>query len=175
MQLKLTAISPETLARLAAPVNILLVILLAYSLARLSWSWLLPLPVPAPPLAEQTATDTPAQVTEDKKAKLATITNWHLFGKAEVAKPAPVAPPKPQAAPETKLNLKLVGIFASENKNFALAIISESGGPECPVRVGEPIRDKNCKPLPNGPRLEQIFPDKVILSRGGNLETLSLP
>ena len=175
MQLKPTAITPETLARLAVPVNILLVILLAYSLARLSWSWLLPLPVPAPPLAEQTATDTSAPLMEDKKAKLAAITNWHLFGESEVAKPAPVAPPRPQAAPETKLNLKLVGIFASENRNFALAIISESGGPECPVRIGEPIRDKNCKPRPNGPRLEQIFPDKVILSRGGSLETLSLP
>ncbi|MFO1433902.1 MAG: type II secretion system protein GspC [Candidatus Competibacteraceae bacterium] len=175
MQLKSTAITPETLARLAVPINILLVILLAYSLARLSWNWLLPVPVPAPPLAAQTATDTSTQLLEDKKARLATITNWHLFGKAEVAKPAPVAPPKPQAAPETKLNLKLVGIFSSENRTFALAIISESGGPECPVRLGEPIRDKNCKPVPNGPRLEQIFPDKVILSRGGTLETLSLP
>jgi len=175
MQLKPTAATPETLSRLALPVNIILVILLAYSLARLSWTWLLPLPAPPPPPAEQTATDTPAQLAEDKKTRLATITNWHLFGNAEVAKPAPVTPPKPQAAPETKLNLKLVGIFSSENKNFALAIISESGGPECPVRVGEPIRDKNCKPLPNDPRLVQIFPDKVILSRGGSLETLSLP
>ncbi len=174
MQLKPTAATPETIARLALPVNIMLVILLAYSLARLSWTWLLPLPAPPPP-TEQTATDASGQLAEDKKDKLATITNWHLFGKAEVGKPAPVAPPKPQAAPETKLNLKLVGIFASENKNFALAIISESGGPECPVRVGEPIRDKNCKPVPNGPRLEQIFSDKVILSRGSNLETLSLP
>ncbi|HYQ90954.1 MAG TPA: type II secretion system protein GspC [Candidatus Competibacteraceae bacterium] len=174
MQLKSTAATPENLARLAVPVNILLVILLAYTLARLSWS-LLPLPILAPPPAEQTATAAPAQLTEDKKAKLATITNWHLFGKAEVAKPAPIALPKPQAAPETKLNLKLVGIFSSENRNFALAIISESGGRECPVRVSEPIRDKNCKPLRSGPRLEQIFPDKVILSRGGSLETLSLP
>jgi len=175
MQLKSPAATPETLARLAAPVNMLLVILLAYSLARLSWLWLLPLPTPVLAPTEQMATDTPESLTEDKEAKLTTITNWYLFGKVEVAKPAPVAPPKPQAVPETKLNLKLVGIFASENKNFALAIVSESGGPECPVRIGEPIRDKNCKPVPNGPKLVQIFPDKIILSRGSNLETLSLP
>ncbi len=87
---------------------------------------------------------------------------------------APVVPP-PQAAPETKLNLKLVGIFYSENKKYALAIISDSGGPECATRIDERIRDRNCNPVPNGPILAQVQPNKVIISRNGVLETLSLP
>ncbi len=171
----LTTGNPENVARLVVPVNILFVILLAYSLARLSWIWLLPALAPIPPAVGLSTAGTPPPPTgENKNAQLAAIVDWHLFGKLAATRPAPVAPP-PQQAPETKLNLKLEGIFFSENKQFALAIISDSGGPECPNRIGDYIRDKNCNPVPQGPRLEKIFVDKVVLSHNGNLETLSLP
>jgi general secretion pathway protein C len=170
----LTTSNPENVARLVVPVNILFILLLAYSLARLSWLWL-PLPAPTAPTTALTADTSPLPTGENKNAQLAAIVDWHLFGKPDIARSGPVAPPPPQQAPETKLNLKLEGIFFSENRQLALAIISDSGGPECPNRIGDYIRDKNCNPVPHGPRLEKIFVDKVVLSHKGNLETLSLP
>ena len=74
---------------------------------------------------------------------------------------------KAETAPDTKLNLKLRGVFASPNPDFSRAIIADAKGNEDSYAVGDP--------LPGGAVLSQVFSDKVILEYNGGLETLRLP
>ena len=156
------SLRPEGLARLAVPANILLVILLAHGLARLSWS-LIPTPPQAPPSISDSARQ-PVATPNAVDADYTTIASWHLFGQVTTAKPAP---PPVVKAPETKLNLKLAGIFYAEGGGKALALIGGDSGDELSYAVGDQ--------LPGGARLEQILRNQVVLSRNGRLETLSLP
>jgi general secretion pathway protein C len=153
---------PELLGRFALPANIVLVLLLSHGLAELTWS-LIPSPFAAPstigPSAQPSAVTPSAQSTDYD-----TIASWHLFGDTPAA-PAPV--PQTAAAPETRLRLRLAGLFYSPNTSNALAIIAEGGGEALIYRVGDPLAP--------GVRLAEIRRDQVILSRNGRLETLSLP
>jgi general secretion pathway protein C len=158
----LPTFTPDTLARWAVPVNLLLIAVLAQGLAQLGWRWFYS---PPPTVGQVDVVDSataPATSTTDYAA----ITNWHLFGKPEAAKPA-AAPPAPARAPETRLNLRLVGMFFSDSGGPVLALIAEGNNPERPYRLGDTIA--------NGPRLERILSDHVVLSRNGTLEKLSLP
>lgn len=151
-----TAPRPETLARLAGPVNLLLVVALAHQLADLTLR-LLPL---SDPLA------TPVTVSDSETANpsghpdYARIAEWQLFGPPEAAAPAPT----PVQAPETRLNLRLAGII--HRGNIPLALIAEGNRPEAVYRVGERV---------GGARIERILPDRVLLARDAGLEALSLP
>jgi general secretion pathway protein C len=164
----------DGLARFAIPVNIVFILLLAEGLAQLSWNFLLS---PAAFIAatgesidrKQPSASSPDRhgmpaSTLERSADYLTIANWHLFGQLETAKPVQSPPVK---APETKLNLQLVGTFASEDDVQALALITESNGSARAYKVGELV--------PGGARLEQILTDRIVLSRNGHLEILSLP
>lgn len=155
-------IRPETLSRLTFPINMLLVVLLAHELARLSWS-LLPLPAVAP-ITIKEPISSPTVAAKTPETDFGVIADWHLFGQLETAKPTP---PPVVTAPETKLNLRLVGVFFTERQGKALALIAEGSGEELSYTTGAQ--------LPGGARLEQILQDRVVLSRNGHLETLSLP
>lgn len=152
---------PEILARAAVMVNLILVILLAHRLAALTWE-LVP-PPPLPHAAERPAGAAPAQRPDRIAANFATIAGWHLFGEVQAAAPAPA--PAVVKAPETRLNLKLTGIYYGEGGSLAL-IAAGSGKAEI-YAPGDP--------LPGGVRVESIRLDHVVLSRGGQLEKLSLP
>ena len=150
---------PEQLARLAPSVTLLLVLILAFQAARLSWQLF---PKPALPTPDPTfSAPVPEQLANlDVQA----IAGWHLFG--EVAAEGPAPAPVVQA-PETRLNLKLAGILHSDTREQARAIIGQSGAPEQVYGVGDSIA--------TGVELAAIERDRVILSRGGRLESLSLP
>jgi len=77
-----------------------------------------------------------------------------------------VAVKGPIVAPETRLRLSLHGVFASDDPALAMAIIAEKGGRDRAYRRGDA--------LPGGATLHEIYPDRVILSRNGKLETLKL-
>jgi general secretion pathway protein C len=155
--------SPETLGRLAVPVNVLLVILVAHGLARLTWMLL---PAGGPPVLPQSAPQTTAAVSTalSEATDYAVIADWHLFGRPNAAVPVPTPA---RSVPETRLNLRLAGVFFAENSAKGRALIAEAGGQELSYAVGDR--------LPGGARLEQILRDQVILSRRGALETLRLP
>jgi general secretion pathway protein C len=87
----------------------------------------------------------------------------HLFGEAG-AEPPPV---ETVNAPETRLNLKLRGAIAAGDPKLAHAIIADGGGKDKVYFVN----DK----LPGGASLHEVYRDRVILNRGGVLETLRLP
>lgn len=114
-----------------------------------------------------TVSATPAQRPGlDKLAVSRQIADKHLFGDATAA---PVEPEKTVKAPvvETKLNLKLAGVFAYTPQERAIAIITSNGSDEQAYRVGDKI-------IGNA-TLKEVFPDRVIIDNRGREEVLRLP
>jgi len=162
---------PETLLaqagqRLPFWVSLLLVIAIAYQLSRLVWL-LVPGPAPAAWLPPPVAAMPPAASGPAAGANYASISAAHLFGKAEARAEAQVPASPVEDAPQTQLQLQLRGAIAALDERFAHAIIADGSGREKVYF----IRD----PLPGGATLQQVQPDRVILSRGGILESLLLP
>ena len=156
-------VQPGLLNRLAFPLTLVLLAVAAYQLAALTLLWL---PWPEPRLSltavDKPLSSSPAVGVADAIPDAAQIADWHLFGVvAQVPAPQPVT-----AAPETRLNLRLAGIFYRADRS-ALALIAEGSGPEQIYRVGDA--------LTGGVTVHQIQADKVILARAGQLEALSLP
>ncbi|MGD8568462.1 MAG: type II secretion system protein GspC [Gammaproteobacteria bacterium] len=152
-------------SRLPAIAATIAVLLLSHSLARLTWNL-----VPTPEIAQQAAVTAQRQqrvqrVTRDRPLAQK-ISDLNLFGKYEPHK-VTAEPVKPKVVPETKLNLKLRGVFASPDKKQARAIIADARGEEDSYRIGGEV--------PGGAILTEIHSDRVILERNGRLETLKLP
>lgn len=129
--------------------------------ARIVWvivpqpAWQPPPPAPAAAVAD------PASAPVD----LGAITAAHLFGKA-APKTVERAPQQVVDAPDTRLPLTLKGIFASEFDGESRALIARGSDEEKPYAVGDVVT--------GGAELYEIYADRVILDRGGQLETLRL-
>lgn len=150
------------LRRAASVANLLLVLALAYSLARFVWQ-VMPAPAvqappPLPPVTGPTSRAGVQRLPED-------VARWHLFG----IKPAADAVPVPSSAPlpETKLNLILRGVVAGTTPAESGAIIAEPSGQEEFYGIDAA--------LPGGATLKEVYADRVVLMRNGRLETLRLP
>lgn len=142
---------------------VLLVMLLAWHGAGLVWAILPGTPqfdwserVPAPAAA---VTSRPA----DEGVDFSGIVDAHLFGEATAAPPPSTA----VSAPETRLNLKLLGTIAASDESIAHAIIADSNKKTNVYFIEDSV--------PGGATLHEVFPDRVILKRGGSYETLRLP
>ncbi|TVQ73435.1 MAG: type II secretion system protein GspC [Chromatiaceae bacterium] len=155
---------PNDLTRLAPWVTLALVILLAWSLARVTWDMLAP---PSAPMsaAASARPEPPAIVTQERRDDgLERVARLSLFGEAERIVESP---PVPTEAPETRLRLSLKGVIAFADPSLGAALISGEGTDERHYRVGAS--------LPGNATLEQVFADRVILSRQGRFEMLRLP
>jgi general secretion pathway protein C len=131
------------------------VTLLSYSLAQ--WSWRLVKPpmsasTPVIPVA-MTAAPEAASVLRDLLAA-------NLFGLVPLGSTAL----SPDTLPMTSLNLVLTGVMVRGQGSYALIRID--GGEETPVTIGEEILA--------GARLHSVYPDRVVLARGGGYEVLML-
>ncbi len=91
---------------------------------------------------------------------IAAIVNAHLFGMA-----APSG--NPDDAPATTANLSLAGTLAGREPEHGWAIIGASGQSARVYATGAS--------LPGGAKLFAVYPDRVILDRGGARESLLLP
>ncbi|MEO5365226.1 MAG: type II secretion system protein GspC [Magnetococcus sp. WYHC-3] len=93
-----------------------------------------------------------------------------LFG-VPAPKVAPVAAPAlatGTAAPETRLNFQLLGVLADASQPQAgIALINSPKDGELSYAVGENISQQAT--------LRQVYHDRVILERGGHMETLKMP
>jgi general secretion pathway protein C len=87
----------------------------------------------------------------------------HLFGAAPVERS-----PGGDNAPDTRLALTLSGIIALEDPDKGYAILAEEGKPAHLYATGAVVADTSA-------RLRQVFSDRVVLERQGELETLRLP
>lgn len=151
----------DWLRSLPTVVNVALVLLIASTVADLTWALLTPRTDSVNPAAS--VAPLPTAGARDEGIDIRALAGLHLFGEAA---PAQTARAAPIDAPETRLNLNLRGVFASSTRGEALAIIGDPQGKEKPYREGDA--------LPGGAQLHEIYADRVILDRGGQLETLKL-
>jgi len=154
--------SPQTSRRMALILNLALITLIAWHVANLTWQL-----IPADTAISQPAQSSSSMPGGEKfeKPSMANVVLLHLFGESKTASTSKRAS-GPIKAPDTHLQLALHGVFASENSELSLAIISEKKGKDKTYRQGDS--------LPNGVLLHEIYADRVILSRNGKLETLRL-
>lgn len=138
----------------AAPsiASLLLVLLLAWLLADLTWAL-----VPQHASASSAYLPPPAERTRQVDA--GRIAERHLFG-------IPAATTGSQNAPDTTLALTLHGIVAGHGPQDSRALIVANGDEE-PYALGAQ--------LPGGAVIRAIYPDRVMLERGGRVEALRLP
>jgi general secretion pathway protein C len=87
----------------------------------------------------------------------------HLFGAAPVERS-----PGGENVPDTRLALALSGIIALIDPDKGYAILGEEGKPAHMYAAGAVVAGTSA-------RLHQVFPDRVVLERQGELETLRLP
>jgi len=132
--------------------SVLLVLLLAWFLAELTWSI-----IPQHKVAA-VSVDVPAATVHRIDAN--SVADRHLFGVAGVATG------NAANAPDTTLALTLHGIVAGKRAADSRALIVVNGDEE-PYAVGAQ--------LPGGAVIRSIYPDRVLLARDGRLEALRLP
>jgi general secretion pathway protein C len=113
-------------------------------------------PVPA------TAAPTPGLLAQSSSPiDVPAIQAAQLFGTSTVA------PPDPAEAPVTTLSLVLIGVMAGEDPSKGYAILGPSAAAAKVYAAGNTV--------PGGARIANIYPDRVVLDRGGQLETLPMP
>jgi len=146
-----------------------LVIAIAWKLASLMWTLLSSSetgnPVIVPPAQiVRSAADTRSLVDVQQ------IVNAHLFGEAEeIMANTVMAIPEENYnnLAETRLNLTLKGTIASPVPENSVAIISHSRNEEKIYLIRDLVTQ--------GTTVHAIYPDRVVLNRGGVLENLRLP
>ena len=131
--------------------------LIAVELARIAISLLSGNPVKSP----QPILTGAAPHSQHAGVDIQSLVSAHLFGIAT----ADPSTQDPANAPASTANLVLAGTIATEDPKHGIAIISD-GGPAKVYAVGDNI---------GGASLHSVYLDRVILDRGGTLETLLLP
>jgi general secretion pathway protein C len=147
--------TPELwLAILPKAASFLIVIGIAFAVTQIVWLFLLA-PTPA-----EASVDIPMSTASKPAEDYAKrIEELHLFGISDKV------PDDLLSAPETQLNLVLIGILAMGTEN-GMAIIG-SGNDEKVYAIGANV--------PGNATLKAVYADRVILESSRGLETLRLP
>jgi general secretion pathway protein C len=137
------------------------VLLIAWQAVQLAWTVLGIQRAPPPTdLSTVQAPPPPARPAMD----IGRIVAAHLFG-------VPGAPASgetdPASVAATQMNLVLAGTIAHADPAKGFAIVGESAATARVYAVG--------KVITGGTKLHSVYPDRVILDRGGKLEALILP
>ena len=159
---------PKTLAPLyeryarwlPSAVDLVLAVIIARLLAQLIWA-LLPTPAAA---AWQAAPVQAGAANPANQLDLNRISQAQLFGQYQAQAASRMSDIK--NAPDTQLNLTLLGILANNKNKAASRALISGGSDEKPYSINDAIGP--------GVTLTAIFPDRVVLSRNGQLETLRL-
>lgn len=146
--------------KLPLATSVLLTVLIGHSLALLSWRIIAPPPEPKMEVLRDQPDFTHREIV-GKPGYAEHIAKLHLFGD-----PPKVETPDIADAPKTRLNLTLLGVYATES-NQAIAIIASGGSEEKIYQVGDAI--------PGGAVLKAVLPDRVLLERQSKMETLPFP
>ena len=152
--------------RLPKWVALLLVIAIAWQLARIIWM-----------LVPGSTADDPITVSPGERRAAAAanapneavdveaIAAAHLFGEAGAEPP----PPRETVAElaETRLNLSLKGTIAADDAGQSIAIIADTRNDEKIYNIDDTVVA--------GTTLHSVYTDRVVLNRSGVLEVLRLP
>jgi general secretion pathway protein C len=153
---------------LPAWVSLLLVVVIAWQLARIIWM-LVPGPAAGDPVAAPVG-QAPAPGLTDSSTDVQAIAGAHLFG---IATDEPEGVPQPAAAEtenlrETRLtNLSLKGTIAAMPAENAVAIIADGNNEEKVYVIGDSVT--------SGASLHAVYADRVVLNESGVLTNLKLP
>lgn len=133
--------------------NSLLLVGLAYTLTLLIFALRAAPQTTLPPPPTHPQPQHPLPTTD-----LAKLQSWQPFGTLDTNERPP---------PTTRLNLRLMGVFAAPpNSPWALALLAEGEQSARSYRIGDQ--------LPGGARLQHVAADHVLIERHGRLEKLSL-
>jgi len=91
------------------------------------------------------------------------IVNAHLMGFTPVV----AAAEDPTQAPISSVPLVVTGIMAANDPRYGLAILGQTAQSTKVYAVGDNV--------PGGAKLHSVYGDRVVIDRGGHLETLVLP
>lgn len=149
-------------SRVAAWVNVVLVLMLAYSLAELTWLVVSDQTEPSSFIVNEVSNGTTGV---RPSPGLDSVAAMHLLGDSHVTEAGQA--PETIEAPKTRLNLSLKGLFTDDDPERAMAIIASGAHDEKAYHVGDVIA--------GAARIHQVLPDRVILERTGKFETLFLP
>jgi len=153
------SINLNKINRIMPPIlTILLIIACAYTLSQITWA-LIP--------GEDNLNASPSTGLQNTPAKQSRsyqhISDAHLFGTFKQSTASVVK----TEAPDTRLNLTLKGVLSATPMELATAIISlGKNGKEDIYSVGDKVSSAS---------VVEIHADRVILKRGGKMETLRLP
>jgi general secretion pathway protein C len=145
-------------------ITAVLVLAIAYGLAELTWLIVPSTPPDSPPppvVAARTAAAAPAT------ANYGSLASWHPFGVAPKVSATPVV--ATLDAPDTTLSLVLNGVQGYEDATDGYAFISSGRGEQKLYHAGATIEGAN------GATLHSVYPDRVLIDRGGHVETLRFP
>jgi general secretion pathway protein C len=95
------------------------------------------------------------------------IANTHIFGEADADLIVAAPQENVENLAETRLNLSLKGTIASPEDEASIAIIADARNEEKIYLIRDTVAP--------GTTLHAIYPDRVVLNRGGALEVLKLP
>lgn len=149
---------------LPAWVALLLVVVIAWQLARIVWM-LVPAPMTGDPVLAPPAAVSAGDISAG--VDVAAISNAHIFGIADPDAEAEVVPQIVDPEQDTRLNLELRGTIASTPKELAVAIISDGGRNEKVYTIGDAVTP--------GAKLHAVYADRVVLNENGLLTNLKLP
>lgn len=156
------SMSALTSGRVLLCLNGGLVLLLAWLIGRLVWHVYTPPAAPILPSSSQVVT---SQVTGEGAFSLAPAINAQLFGRFQAS--AQQRQQSVSQVPETRLQLTLVGVVASNQPARALAVIA-NGGQQATYGVGEQVKGTQVS-------VDQVLSDRVILRQGTRREALLMP
>ena len=148
--------------RIAQAVSVLLLIYVAFMAAKITW-----LVVPQKPIVSDVTTTKYAaqQSNSGQSFNIAALQALNLFGQYNKQESEDIVV-QITDAPETRLQLTLSGLVASDHVETAAAIIENKGKQET-YGIGDIIKGTRAS-------LEQVLIDRVIIKQSGRLETLML-
>jgi len=153
---------------LPAWVSLLLVVVIAWQLARIIWM-LVPGPSAGDPVAAP-ASELVTTAQGDSSANAQAIVAAHIFGIADAEPDAAFQPVVEDTSnlSDTRLtNLSLKGTIAATSAEMAVAIIADGNDEEKIYTIGDPVT--------SGANLHAVYADRVVLNENGVLTNLKLP
>jgi len=148
--------------KIAKVISVLLLGYIAYVLAQITW-------LVAPSGQYQTSANvtvkSSSQGTQTSSISLTSLKSLNLFG-LYTDKVENVQTVEVENAPETRLNLTLSGVVASDDKATSAAVIENSGKQDT-YSPGETITGTRAI-------LDSVFSDRILIKHAGKLETLML-
>jgi general secretion pathway protein C len=154
----------QVLQKLPAVLMFLLVIVLAYQLAGITWAIVESFFVQSSQQAVKPVVQVPAKQQSSSAPNYSQLASLHLFGKQDETRAVQQAP---KTAPETRLALVLYGVFTDQDAKRGSAIIGQKTGKQQYYNVGDRVD--------TGVWLAEVRSDHVLLRAGASYEALKFP